>query len=104
MKKSDRIIFLETRYVAMWVLLLSLVCQGIFVALGVWDYTVLLGNLLGGGVAVLNFLLMAVTVRYAYDKEEERTFVCEFYRKYALILNLISTAFYFCEVKNKKRY
>lgn len=92
MKKTDRIIFLETRYVAMWVLLLSLLCQGIFAALGVWDYTVLLGNLLGGGVAVLNFLLMAVTVRYAYAQEEERT------RRIVRLSMLLRTVGLFCAV------
>jgi hypothetical protein len=60
----------ETGYIALWVIALSLVMEGVFLllqALGVcdWDLSVLFGNLGGAAVAVGNFFLMAVTVSRA---------------------------------------
>ena len=46
--------------------------QAVFLIIKQWDYTVLLGNLLGGGVAVLNFFLMGLTVQKATGEEEKR--------------------------------
>ena len=45
--------------------------QAIFLILRRWDYTVLLGNLLGGGAAVLNFFLMGLTVQNALTKDDK---------------------------------
>ena len=36
-----------------------------------WDYPVLLGNILTGAAGVLNFLLMGITVQKAVEKEEK---------------------------------
>ena len=52
-------------------LILSVLMQAIFLIVGEWDYTVLLGNLFGGGVAVLNFLLMGLTVQTSLGLEEK---------------------------------
>ena len=41
----------------------------VFVVLGRFDYTVLLGNLLGGGWAILNFFLMALAVQKSVKKD-----------------------------------
>ena len=71
MKKIDPIIWKETRYVTAWVLILSALMEAVFLVIGQWDYTVLLGNLLGGAVAVLNFLFMGMTVQVALHKEEK---------------------------------
>ena len=46
--------------------------QAVFLIIRQWDYTVLLGNLLGGGVAVLNFFLMGLTVQKATTQAEKR--------------------------------
>ena len=61
----------ETKYVALWVLILSALMEAVFLVLGKWDFTVLLGNLLGGGGAILNFLLMGLTVQKAVEKDEK---------------------------------
>ena len=71
MKKIDPIIWKETRYIAMWVLILSALMEAVFLVIGRWDVTVLFGNLLGGGMAILNFLLMGLTVQSALGKEEK---------------------------------
>ena len=63
----------ETAHIALGVLVLSLVMQGIFLVLGQWDYTVVLGNLLGGGYAILNFFVLGRTVqKVAGDGDEKR--------------------------------
>ncbi|MBQ3133323.1 MAG: ATP synthase subunit I [Clostridia bacterium] len=71
MKKIDPTVLKETKYIALWVLIFSALMQAVFLVLRAWDYTALLGNLLGGGVAVLNFLLMGITVQNALQKEEK---------------------------------
>ena len=51
--------------------LLSGVMQAVFLIIGKWNYTVLLGNLLSSTVSVINFLLMGLTVQKAVGKEEK---------------------------------
>jgi len=45
--------------------------QSVFLIIGKWDYTVLLGNLLGIIATILNFFLMGLTVQNALSKEEK---------------------------------
>lgn len=45
---------------------------GIFALLGAYDSRVLLGGLVGGAVAVANFLVMAIGVNLAADKAENQ--------------------------------
>lgn len=61
----------ETLYIAAWELVFSAAMQAVFLLLGRWDITVLLGNLLGAAAAVLNFYLMGLTVEKSLDKEEK---------------------------------
>ena len=65
MKKVDSTIIKETIFVASVTLVLSALMQSVFLIIGKWDYDVLLGNLLGGVAAVLNFFLMGLTVQWA---------------------------------------
>lgn len=60
----------ETGYIAVWVILLSMVMEGIFLLLHhfglvTWDLSVLFGNLGGGVAAVGSFFLLALTVSKA---------------------------------------
>jgi len=70
-KKIDATVLHETRFVAIWVTLLSAAMEAVFLVIGEWDYTVLLGNLLSGVAVILNFLLMGITVQNAVEKEEK---------------------------------
>lgn len=54
MKKVDKTVLRETGYIALFVILLSVLMQAVFLIIGKWDYTVLLGNLLSAA-AVGNF-------------------------------------------------
>lgn len=70
--KIDQTILKETRYIAAWVLILSALMESVFLIGGWWNYTVLLGNLLGGAAAIGNFFLMGLSVQKALTKEEEK--------------------------------
>ncbi len=69
MIKPDKTICRETKYITFWVLILSVLMESIFLILQKWDYTVLLGNLLSGSVAVLNFFFMGITIQKSLTKE-----------------------------------
>lgn len=71
MVKVNETVKRETVYIAGWVVLLSVVMEIIFLVIGKWNITVLLGNLLSGGAIVLNFFLMGITVQKAVEKDEK---------------------------------
>ena len=74
-KNVDAEVARSTRYIALIVLIGSLLLQAVFLLIGRWDYTVLLGNLLGAGTAILNFFVMAQTVAKTLaqgDKDDAR--------------------------------
>lgn len=58
----------ETKKIAIGVAVLSLLMLLVFMVIGYFDLTVLWGTLLGGGFAVLNFFLMALTVQQAAEQ------------------------------------
>ncbi len=71
MPKLDPTVKQETQYIAGFVLLLSLLMQAVFLLIGKWDYTVLLGNVLSAAAAIANFLLLGLTVQRAVTKDEK---------------------------------
>ena len=58
----------ETGYITVWVLLLSLLMEAVFLIIRQWDLSVLFGNLGGAVLAVGNFFLLAWVVSRAVDK------------------------------------
>ncbi len=90
MEKTDAIVLKETKYIALWVLIFSLLMQAVFLVIGRWHYSVLLGNLLSGFFGVLNFLLMGRTIQKALGKEEKeaRTImkVSQIYRNFMILV------------------
>lgn len=70
MKQIDAVVIKETRYIALWVLVLSALMQAVFLVIGKWDYTVLLGNALSGFAVILNFFLMGLSVCKSLEKDE----------------------------------
>lgn len=69
-QRVDSIVLRETRYIAIFVCILSILMQIVFVAIGAWDYTVFLGNLISACAAIFNFLWMGITVQKAVEKDE----------------------------------
>lgn len=70
-KKVDPVVMKETRFIALIVLILSALMQAVFLIIGKWDYTVLLGNLYGALIAVGNFFLMGLTVQKCLTLEPD---------------------------------
>lgn len=62
----------ETGHIALGVLAFSAVMHLVFWAIGRWEPGVLWGNLLGGGFAVLNFLLLGLTVQKIAGESDEK--------------------------------
>ena len=71
MNKINDVVVKETKYIAYFVILFSIIMESVFLILQKWDYTVLLGNLLSGIAVVLNFLFMGISVQKALEKDEK---------------------------------
>ena len=69
MQAIDPVVWKETKYIALWSLVFSAVMQAVFLIIGMWDYTILLGNLLGYAAIVLNYFGIGLTVQKALTKE-----------------------------------
>lgn len=61
----------NTRYIAMVEVIFTVLMEAIFLIIGKWDVTVLLGGILGALTAILNFFLMALSVVKAVGKEQK---------------------------------
>ena len=59
----------DIKYIAMVVGILTVLMEAVFLIIGKWDITVLFGGLLGAATAMLNFVLMALGVQKALEKE-----------------------------------
>ena len=55
----------ETGYIAVWVILLSVIMEAVFLVIRQWDLSVLFGNLGGAAAATGSFFLLALTVSRA---------------------------------------
>ena len=69
MKKIDSTVLKETAFVASMTFILSVLLQAVFLVAGRWDYTVLLGNVLGAAAGIGNFFLMGLTVQSSLGLE-----------------------------------
>lgn len=69
--KIDKTVIKETKYIASFVIVFSVLMQAVFLIIGKWHYTVLLGNLWGAAVAVGNFFVMGLYVQKAVSQEED---------------------------------
>ena len=58
----------QTGYIAVWVAVLSLIMEAVFLVLKQWDLSVLFGNLGGAAAAIGNFFLMALIATRAVDR------------------------------------
>lgn len=72
MTKVDKTVRRETLYIAAAALLLSVLMEAVFIITGQWNYSVILGNLFGVLVAVVNFFLMGISVQKAVNSGEEQ--------------------------------
>lgn len=70
--KVDKVVMKETAFVGTWVLIFSAIMEAVFLIIGKWDYTVLLGNLLSGVIGIFNFLLLGITIQRALATGDEK--------------------------------
>lgn len=71
LKSVDATVKKESLYIASVTGILSLLLQAVFLIARHWNYTVLLGNILGAVTAAGNFFLMGITVQKAVAKEKK---------------------------------
>lgn len=69
--KIDKTVIKETKYIAMFVAIFSVLMQAIFLIIGKWHWSLLLGNLWGAAVAIGNFFAMCLYIQKAVDQEEK---------------------------------
>ena len=62
----------EIVHITVGTLVFSCIMNGVFALLGQWDLTVLWGTLLGGGLTVLNFVLLALSVQKLAAETDEK--------------------------------
>ena len=58
----------ETGYIAVWVVLLSLIMEAVFLIIRKWDLSVLFGNIGGAAIAIGNFFLLALIATRTMEK------------------------------------
>ncbi|MBQ7010503.1 MAG: hypothetical protein IJN63_02260 [Clostridia bacterium] len=71
MKKTDPTVIKETKYIALWCIIFSVLMQAVYLVASLWSVKVLLGNLLGLVISVGNFFLLGLTVQKAVTKDEK---------------------------------
>lgn len=71
MRKLDPAVKQETRYIACWVTVFSILMQAVYLIIGIWELRVLLANVIISAATVLNFFLLGVTVQNAVGKDEK---------------------------------
>lgn len=71
MKKIDPVVLKETYFICLFTLILSVLMQAVYLIIGHWSVSVLLGNILGALAAALNFFLMGLTVQSALGMEQK---------------------------------
>ena len=92
----------ETIYIASFVIILSMLMEAVFLIIGKWDYTVLLGNILGAFAAVANFFFMGITVQKSLQKgdEERSSFIKLSYTYRTLGIIITTLVGFLCPVFN----
>ncbi len=72
MIKADSVVIKETKYIAFFSIILSVIMQVIFLLLGKWDLKVLLGNILSTALMIGNFYFMGLAVQKAVATGDEK--------------------------------
>ena len=70
-RNVDETVRKDTLFIAGVTLVCSALMQSVFLIIGQWDYTVLLGNLLGAALAVGSFFLLGLTVQKVITLPED---------------------------------
>lgn len=71
MKKVDKTVVQETLFVFAFIVIFSVLTEAVYLVIGKWEFSVLLGNILGAVAAGANFFLLGLTVQSALGKDEK---------------------------------
>ncbi len=69
--KIDKTVIKETEYIAIFVGVFSVIMQIVYLCIGYWDYTILLGNLWGAALAIGNHFAMGLFIQKAVAQEPD---------------------------------
>lgn len=69
--KIDKTVKKETLYLVSGMIILSALMEAVFLIIDKWSIFILIGNIIGGGVSILNFFLMGLTVQRSLSVEPE---------------------------------
>lgn len=101
--KIDPTVKKETLFVSIVTLVLSMLMQSVFLIIGKWDLSVLLGNILGGGIGILNFFFLGLSVQKAVSSDEKKAkevMKASHAIRFALIIVLLAISLIFQSVFN----
>lgn len=93
--KIEPAVKLETKHIAIGVAALTLIMELVFVVIGKFDYTVLLGGLVGAVMAILNFFFMALALQKAVHRdtpEEAKLLMHNSQQKRMLLMAVVAVA------------
>lgn len=69
--KLDEVVVKEVKYMSIAFICFSVLVQIIFLSVGKYNYTVLLGSIYGWALAILNFLFLGITIQKALNQDPE---------------------------------
>ena len=101
--KIDPTVKKETLFVSIVTLILSMLMESVFLIIGKWDISVLLGNILGGGIGILNFFFLGLSVQKAVSTDEKKAkeiMKASHAIRFALIIVLLAVSLIFQSVFN----
>ncbi|MEG1050037.1 MAG: ATP synthase subunit I, partial [Oscillospiraceae bacterium] len=70
--KLDAEVVKQVKNIAMYNGALTAVLNLVFFFIGKWDYTVLLGSLLGYSVSLISFIFLGISIQKAMEKEQKQ--------------------------------
>ncbi|MEG1801096.1 MAG: ATP synthase subunit I [Oscillospiraceae bacterium] len=70
--KLDAEVVKQVKNIAMYNGALTAVLNLVFFFIGKWDYTVLLGSLLGYSMSLISFIFLGISIQKAMEKEQKQ--------------------------------
>ncbi|MEG2928083.1 MAG: ATP synthase subunit I [Oscillospiraceae bacterium] len=70
--KLDAEVVKQIKNIAMYNGVLTAILNLVFFLIGKWDYTVLLGSLLGYSVSLISFIFLGISIQKAMEKEQKQ--------------------------------
>lgn len=69
--KIDATVKKETLFIMYGMLILSALMEAVYLIIGYWHISVLIANVIGAGISILNFFLMGISIQKSLNDEPE---------------------------------